>query len=81
MKGAPGDETIALEVLEDLFSKHAIVLDGHLGQHWWPRQWVASQTTAPSRLCTCHAFLMHAQCEHCVYVQALNKELQLDSIP
>ncbi|CAE6960638.1 RPL15 [Symbiodinium sp. CCMP2592] len=83
IKGKSAEETLDLGLWQDLFCKHAVVVDGHLGRQWWPRQWRTAQTAAPSTLCTCYTFLMHAQCEHCIYVQALDKtgSVNLNAIP
>ena len=47
----------------------------------WPRSRRKVAMQVPKKLCTCLAFCMHGDCEHVVFVKAIEGDLNLGSIP
>lgn len=58
--------------LAHFFWDHCVVISGHLASHYWPRYRRSSQALLSCYLCTCQCFGQHLECEHHIYVQALN---------
>ena len=56
---------------EELFLNFAVVMQGDLPNSAWPRASRDLDVAADSVLCTCLPFLMHAECEHVLFVKAL----------
>ena len=55
------------------FQFHCTVMEGHLPNSCWARR-RKQMGDWPTRLCTCHEFLMHGDCEHIIFVKALTDE-------
>ena len=73
-----------IDALRTYFGFHCAVMVGHLPNSSWPRQRRKTELRIPSMVCTCVEFLMHAECEHIVYVQALTDETrarELQQVP
>ena len=76
--GAP---SIDLGMLETFFLDHAAVLQGHLPDTAWPRFQRSTQERLPAQLCTCLHFIQHADCEHNIFVSALQGKVSLNNAP
>ena len=60
--------------LEKYFKFHCVVIDGHLAETLWANvHKKLTPSRGPTTLCSCHAFSLHGNCEHVIYVKALNK--------
>ena len=72
-----------IERLELLLGIHCVVIQGHLATRAWPRLFKISREHAPAAVCSCHTFLMHAECEHVLFVRALQGDaaVNLHDIP
>ena len=73
-----------IDALRAHFGFHCAVMAGHLPNSSWPRQRRKTELRIPSMVCTCVEFLMHADCEHILYVKALTDETmaaELQQIP
>ena len=68
--GARG-RTVDEKRWEELFLNFAVVMQGDLPNSAWPRASRDLDVAADSVLCTCLPFLMHAECEHVLFVKAL----------
>lgn len=67
-----GSRRLDAERLRDILANHCAVMEGHLPNSCWPRKHRKLSERFPSVVCTCLEFLMHGECEHVVFVQALN---------
>ena len=79
----PDGSHINIDKLEHFLSVHCAVISGHLADQCWPRARRKLKQPIPGKLCTCVEFLMHADCEHIVFVKALCGQLEanLNEIP
>ena len=75
------ENKINLTALRKCFKTHAVVLQGHLPNASWPRQKRKYRESVDSILCTCLEFVMHADCEHVVFVKGLKGDINLNAIP
>ena len=64
-------KSLNIDKLKEFFGRHCAVIEGHLPNSCWPRQQRKMQSSFRSIVCTCLEFLMHGECEHVVYVEAL----------
>lgn len=69
-----GTRVLDSDRLRNLFFFHCVVMEGHLPNSCWARRRAKLRDIWPTRLCTCQEFLMHADCEHIIYVKALTDE-------
>ena len=74
VSGSPRTPSWRLDLhkLTHFFWGHCVVIIGHLASHDWPRYRRSSQALLSCYLCTCQCFGQHLECEHHIYVQALN---------
>ena len=67
--------------LQELFLDLAIVMQGDLPNSAWPRKATELDFSVDSMLCTCLPFLLHAECEHVLFVKALeNRGINLKNV-
>ena len=59
--------------LHAYFKHTCSVMRGHLPNTSWPRHRRRSEISVDALLCTCPYFMMHAECEHALYVGALTE--------
>ena len=71
VEGACGHETLNVQLLERFLDGHCAVIRGHMADALWPRVRRKLQKAMPSTVCTCLSFMQHADCEHIVYVKAM----------
>lgn len=69
--------------LHKYLQRHCAVIEGHLVQAVWPCVHRKLKKAVPGKLCTCREFLLHADCEHVLYIKALQKDptANLQNIP
>ena len=72
-----------LDKLEFYLTQHCVVIEGHLADRCWPRVRRKLQQPVPGKLCSCYEFLMHADCEHIVFIKAIcgDQGFNLSNIP
>lgn len=58
--------------LEIFFKFHCAVIEGHLPTTLWSNVHKKLHNDGAKTLCSCHAFSLHGNCEHVIYVKALN---------
>ena len=77
------DKELNLAQLDKYLQRHCAVMEGHLVQAVWPRAQKKLKKVAPAKLCTCREFLLHADCEHVLYIKALQNDptANLQNIP
>eukprot|EP00438_Fugacium_kawagutii_P009631 Skav214980 [mRNA] locus=scaffold508:78764:83263:- [translate_table: standard] len=63
--------TVDEKRLEELFLDFAVVMQGDLPNSAWPRAGRELDVPPQHPFCTCLHFLLHAECEHCLFVKAL----------
>ncbi len=78
-----GHRRVDRAMLDHFFHDHAVVITGHLSGRVWPRFKRATSQLTPGRLCTCYSFIMHADCEHVIFVKALqgDRGVNLAAVP
>ena len=77
-------KSVNVDKLKDFFGRHCAVIEGHLPNSCWPRQQRKMQSSFRSIVCTCLEFLMHGECEHVIYVEALKcptSAAAMDDVP
>ena len=79
--GIVEENQINVHVLHTMFKTYAVVMQGHLPNTSWPRHKRKVGEQVDSVLCTCLEFLMHADCEHVIFVKALQGTIILDTVP
>ena len=78
LRSENGVQSLNLPMLDTYMNKHCCVMMGHLPDSCWPRLRRKLQTPMPSTVCTCIEFLLHANCEHVVFVKALRGDGGVD---
>ena len=73
-----GLESLDLPALQFYLNKHCCVMKGHLPDSCWPRLRRKLQTAFPSIVCTCLEFMLHGDCEHVVFIKAVEGEGNID---
>eukprot|EP00438_Fugacium_kawagutii_P008368 Skav228124 [mRNA] locus=scaffold1220:246254:247684:+ [translate_table: standard] len=63
--------TVDVQKLEDLFLDLAVVMQGDLPNSAWPRTAADLDLGSNALFCTCLPFLLHAECEHVIFVKAM----------
>ncbi len=83
VEGTAEDGTwkVSCSTLSALFGQHAVVMQGDLPRALWPRFYRKSGSEAPVLLCTCSCFVLRAECEHVVFVSALQGRCNLSALP
>lgn len=81
--GIVKDDELDVAQLQKYLQRYCAVLEGHLVQASWPRVHRKLKKAVPGKLCTCHEFCLHADCEHVLYVKALTGDptANLQNIP
>ncbi|CAK9026508.1 Ribosomal protein L15, partial [Durusdinium trenchii] len=65
---------LELGALQKYMHRYCAVLEGHLVQVSWPRSHRKLKKAVPGKLCTCREFLLHADCEHVLFIKALQND-------
>ena len=84
VSGDDANQRLCEERLVYFFYRHAVVLQGHLPDFTGPQERRVLESHVPGLLCTCESFIMHAECEHVLFVRGLTEDLiamQFKSIP
>ncbi|CAJ1345601.1 unnamed protein product [Effrenium voratum] len=76
--GIAKDGELELKALQKYMQQYCAVLEGHLAQASWPRVRRKLRKPVPGKLCTCREFLLHGDCEHVLYVKALQDDPTAD---
>ena len=76
--GIAKDGELELKALQKYMQQYCAVLEGHLAQASWPRVRRKLKKPVPGKLCTCREFLLHGDCEHVLYVKALQDDPTAD---
>ena len=76
--GIAKDGELELKALQKYMQQYCAVLEGHLAQVSWPRVRRKLKKPVPGKLCTCREFLLHGDCEHVLYVKALQDDPTAD---
>lgn len=72
--GAADAKELNLTQLQIHFVEHCAVMEGHLPDTVWPRARTELQVRWPARVCACTTFALHADCEHVLFVNALQDD-------
>ncbi len=78
------DWVLDSQLLRESFTEHAVVMRGAFVDACWGRTFARDPgTPADTLLCTCHAFGLHAQCEHWIFVRSLTGDpaCSLEEVP
>ncbi|CAE7236065.1 RPL15 [Symbiodinium sp. CCMP2592] len=79
-EGDANKQRLNANALDKLLGVHCAVFRGHLADSLWPRVRRRLQTPLPSTLCTCIEFMQHAECEHIVFVKALEGDADAENL-
>jgi hypothetical protein len=79
--GGHADVSLDLEKVQETFVDHCVVMIGASPRLYWPRFRKRDGSAVDEPFCTCRPFVLYAQCEHSIFVQALRGKLSLSSLP